>query len=130
MSIFFWKILEFLFIDVCVINIRNHYSKLPKLKRIYYDAPPTTPDTSERTVTLYEDCSNISLFLVQYQYLGVYGCIATMLCTKSTTAEIKVGDTTTKASVRFVDANTCAIKNTDKSTLFQIECFQVVNLPY
>lgn len=36
-----------------------------------------------------------------------------MLCTKSTTAEIKVGDTTTKASVRFVDANTCAIKNTD-----------------
>lgn len=87
--------------------------KLPKLKRIYYDAPPTTPDTSERTVTLYEDCSNISLFLVQYQYLGVYGCIATMLCTKSTTAEIKVGDTTTKASVMFVDANTCAIKNTD-----------------
>ena len=87
--------------------------KLPKLKRIYYDAPPTTPDTSERTVTLYEDCSNISLFLVQYQYLGVYGCIATMLCTKSTTAEIKVGDTTTKASVRFVDANTWAIKNTD-----------------
>lgn len=88
--------------------------KLSSFKRVCYVAPSS--DTSERTVSFSDDCSNVSMFLIQYQYLGIYGCVSSMLVSKGTLVEIKsAGTSNTVATFKYVDGNNCKIKMLDSN---------------